>query len=179
MSEFIFNAPTQGSFKWEDIGNIKEGRMNLGEEMPVSVYRLFQYTMRAVLEEEFGTDKMIMLFREAGEKAGREFAKNILDLQQDFDKFAAQLQKELRFLKIGVLRMESFDKDTGKMVLTVEEDLDCSGLPITGTTVCNYDEGFIAGILKEYTRRQYVVQEIDCWATGSRICRFAAEIVED
>jgi len=179
MSEFIFNAPMQGGFKWEDIGNIKEGRMNLGEEMPVSVYRLFQYTMRNALEEEFGTDKMIMLFREAGKKAGREFAKNILDLQQDFDKFAAQLQKELLFLKIGVLRMESFDKDTGKMVLTVEEDLDCSGLPITGTTVCNYDEGFIAGILKEYTGRQYVVREVDCWATGSRICRFAAEIAEE
>ncbi|MFV0314438.1 MAG: V4R domain-containing protein, partial [Anaerotignum sp.] len=44
----------------------------------------------------------------------------------------------------------------------------------TGETVCNYDEGFLAGILKEYTKKEYVVTEIDCWATGSRVCRFSA-----
>jgi predicted hydrocarbon binding protein len=174
---FVFDVPVQNGFKWNDIGNIKEGRMNLGEEMPVAVYRLFQYTMREVLDEQFGTEKMIELFRSAGDKAGREFARNTLDLKQDFNKFVAQLQKELHYLKIGVLRVESYDEVTGKLILTVEEDLDCSGLPMIGTTVCNYDEGFIAGILKEYTKKQYQVEEIDCWATGSRVCRFAAEIV--
>ena len=52
------------------------------------------------------------------------------------------------------------------------EDLDCSGLPITGEVVCNYDEGFIAGILHVYTGQVYDVREIDCWATGDRTCRF-------
>ena len=57
-----------------------------------------------------------------------------------------------------------------------EEDLDCSSLPITGETVCNYDEGFLAGILKVYTKKEYVVTEVDCWATGSRVCRFEASV---
>ena len=72
--------------------------------------------------------------------------------------------------------MERFDPDTGDAVLTVAEDLDCSGLPIMGETVCNYDEGFLAGILKVYTHKDYVVTEIDCWATGSRVCRFEAKV---
>ena len=58
------------------------------------------------------------------------------------------MQGVLEESKIGILRIEKFDIDTGEAVLTVGEDLDCSGLPITGETVCNYDEGFLAGILR-------------------------------
>jgi predicted hydrocarbon binding protein len=50
--------------------------------------------------------------------------------------------------------------------------LDCSGLPISGDTVCFYDEGFISGILSLYTGRKMKAAEIDCWATGARTCRF-------
>ena len=32
-------------------------------------------------------------------------------------------------------------------MLTVAEDLDCSGLPASDETICTYDEGFISGLL--------------------------------
>ncbi|HBR02735.1 MAG TPA: 4-vinyl reductase, partial [Ruminiclostridium sp.] len=57
-------------------------------------------------------------------------------------------------------------------ILTVSEDLDCSGLPATGETVCNYDEGLIMGILEAYTSRQFTVKEVNCWSTGDWTCRF-------
>ena len=79
-------------------------------------------------------------------------------------------------LKIGVLRIEDVDEESGCIILTVSEDADCSGLPILGETVCNYDEGFIAGILSVYSNKRYNAVEIDCWATGDRVCRFRAEI---
>ena len=60
--------------------------------------------------------------------------------------------------------------------LTVEEDLDCSGLPVSGETVCDYDEGFIAGVLEAYTKKAFHVKEIDCWASGGRVCRFHATL---
>lgn len=161
-------------FSWESIGNISEGRQNLGESMPVFVYRLFQFTMKDELVKQFGKEKTIEIFRNAGELAGREFAENLLDTTLAFDEFVAELQKLLVETKIGVLRIEEFNPETGFAVLTVGEDLDCSGLPVTGDTVCNYDEGFLAGILKVYTKKEYVVTEVDCWATGSRVCRFEA-----
>ena len=71
------------------------------------------------------------------------------------------------------------DEAAGKFVLTVAEDADCSGLPVLGETVCNYDEGFIAGVLSTYTGRQYTAVEVDCWATGDRVCRFRAEVQQD
>jgi len=90
----------------------------------------------------------------------------------DFDTFVANLAKSLQELKIGILRMEDFDLETGKLILTVGQDLDCSGLPITNENVCIYDEGFIAGILEAYTGKPYNVREVDCWSNGDRVCRF-------
>ena len=98
----------------------------------------------------------------------------MLDLDQPLNEFVAHLREVLEKAKIGILRIEKFDVETGAAVLTVSEDLDCSGLPVTGETVCNYDEGFLAGVLEMYTKNQYIVTEIDCWATGSRVCRFEA-----
>lgn len=104
--------------------------------------------------------------------AGTEYAKNVLDMNVDFDMFVANLQKSLKELKIGIVRLEAIDPDTGKIILTVGQDLDCSGLPVTNENVCVYDEGFIAGILEVYTGKKYQVREIDCWASGDRVCRF-------
>ena len=36
-------------FSWEDIGDIQQGRPNLGPMVPVTAYRLLQYTMRDCL----------------------------------------------------------------------------------------------------------------------------------
>ena len=161
-----------GTFSWTDLSNIKKGRGSLGEDMPVLVYRLMQYTMVDVLTRELGREKANHFLKEAGYLAGMEFTRNVLDLKVDFDTFVANLQKTLMDLKIGILRMESVSEDAKEITLTVAEDLDCSGLPITGESVCDYDEGFISGILTVYTGKSYQVREIDCWATGDRVCRF-------
>ncbi|MDR3310206.1 MAG: 4-vinyl reductase [Oscillospiraceae bacterium] len=172
MANVFSNAGSHSIFSWGNLGDIKEGRGDLGEEMPVLVYRLMQYTMLDVLSKEYGNDKANEFFRSAGHLAGTEFSHNVLDLGVDFPTFVSNLQAALKTLKIGILRMEAFDADTGDIVLTVGEDLDCSGLPITDETVCNYDEGFIAGILEAYTGKVYDVREVDCWASGDRVCRF-------
>ena len=165
-------------FIWQNLGNIKEGRGDMGEEMPVLVYRLMQYTMLDVLTKEYGLEKANSHFRDAGFLAGSEFVKNVLDLNTGFDDFIANLQKTLEALKIGILHMEDFDPESGTITLTVAQDLDCSGLPITNENVCIYDEGFIAGILEAYTGKKYDVREVDCWANGDRVCRFNGTVGE-
>lgn len=166
-------------FKWEMLGDVPNGRGNLGPEMPVLVYRMFQYTMRDTLSKEFGPEKVVQVLRDSGELAGREFSRHMLNLDLPFEEFTAELQNILKTLKIGILRIEKFEPETGQAIMTVGEDLDCSGLPIVGDTVCNYDEGFLKGILGEYTKKNYSVTEIDCWATGARVCRFEAHVEEN
>lgn len=152
-----------------------EGRGNLGEELPVFVYRMMEYSLKEQLAEQFGKEMQVSIFRDAGFRAGDYFARYVLDTSLNLSQFIASLQKKMEELKIGVLRIEKYDEETGNITLTVSEDADCSGLPPMGETVCNYDEGFIAGILTAYTGRKYKAVETDCWASGDRVCRFIAE----
>ncbi len=162
-------------FKWEDLGDIDEGRPNLGSMTPVAVYRLMQYTLRDVLATRYDVKTANEIIVQAGTLAGSEFCKNVLDTSLGFNEFIADLQEKLKTLKIGILRIEKADTEKMEFSLTVAEDLDCSGLPMCDETVCDYDEGFIAGILNTYSGITFDVKEVDCWASGERICRFAVK----
>ena len=161
-------------FQWADLGNIEEGRPNLGPAMPVLVYRLFQFTLRDVLIAEVGVEATNRIFWRAGLEAGKAFGANVLDSGLDFNAFIAQLQHKLKELNVGILRVERVDLAQLEFTLTVAEDLDCSGLPLSEEVVCTYDEGFISGLLEQHTGRPFQVREIDCWASGGRTCRFHA-----
>lgn len=178
MENIFSKVKKHDTFIWNNLGNIKEGRGDLGEDVPVLVYRLMQYTMLDVLSKKFGRESANDMIRAAGHLAGTEFARNVLDLNVDFNTFVSNLQKTLQEYKIGILRMEEFNNGTGDITLTVGQDLDCSGLPVSNENVCDYDEGFIAGILELYTGKPYSVREIDCWASGDRVCRFKGSVKE-
>lgn len=162
------------TFQWKDLGDVKEGRPNLGLMVPVQAYRLLQYTMRDVLISEVGVDRANDIFIKSGWLAGGQFCENILNRELSFNEFIAQLQRTLKEQAIGILRVEEADMDKMRFTVTVAEDLDCSGLPFTDEVVCHYDEGFIAGILEAYTGKPFSVRETDCWAKGDRVCRFEA-----
>lgn len=164
----------ESTFCWDDLGDINEGRPGLGAMTSVAVYRLMQYTLRDVLISRYDPDTAGKIFYEAGLVAGKNFCSNMLPRGLNFPDFIAELQKILKDLAVGILRIEGSDLEKLEFTLCVYEDLDCSGLPMTDETVCDYDEGFIAGILETYTGKRFVVKEIDCWATGDRVCRFKA-----
>lgn len=174
----IFKSSSHTNFDWSKLGDIKAGRPNLGPDVPVVVYRTFEYAMFDVLAHKFGLETTQVLFRDAGHKAGTEFAENVLNLQADVDSFLAELAEKLLAMKIGIVRVEKLNREDGSFVVTVGEDLDCSGLPVTGEVVCNYDEGFLAGIAESYNRKRYQVREVDCWASGDRVCRFEGKPIE-
>ena len=163
------------AFSWDLLGDLEIGRPNLGNVTRVEVYRLMQFTLRDVIEAKFGTEEADKVFYDAGKMAGLAFYEHFLQGVEDIGEFVKKLQAALKEMKIGVLRVESMTDGAEKIVLTVEEDLDCSGLPEMDYEICVYDEGFIAGILENFTGKPYLVKEIDCWCTGDRTCRFAAD----
>jgi predicted hydrocarbon binding protein len=165
-------------FAWKDLGDIEHGRPNLGLTVPVLAYRLLQYTLRDALITELGVDKANDIFIKAGRLAGAQFCENLLNRELVFNEFIAQLQQVLKEQVIGILRIEKADMENMRFTLVIAEDLDCSGLPFTDEVVCQYDEGFIAGIFEAYTGKPFSVKEIDCWASGERVCRFDAREVK-
>jgi uncharacterized protein len=165
-------------FSWDLLGDIANGRPNLGPNMRLEVYRLLQFTFRDIIERHFGTEKTDQIFYEAGKLAGIEFYKNVFSNFKDFNDFIKSLQETLRDMGICILRVEEADIEKGVFVLTASEDLDCSGLPELGYEICTYDEGFIAGLLESFTGSPFKVKEVDCWCTGDRTCRFTAEAIK-
>jgi len=163
------------SFSWEQIGDIDVGRPNLGPQAPVAVYRLLQFSLRHAIVAAHGAAAAAKLLAAAGRIAGGEFCRRVLDCTLAPAPFLAELQQRLREWGIGLLRIEQVDFERLELVLTVAEDLDCSGLPVTGETVCEFDEGFIAGIFQAYTGREFTAREVDCWASGERVCRFVVK----
>lgn len=156
----------------EEIGDIKTGRPNLGQEVPVSIYRMLQYSIRQVLSMEFDKEFADEIFFRSGKLVGEKFCRDFLDTNLELSDFLTELKRVLLEQKIGILRIEDVDTEKMELILTVAEDLDCSGLPFVDSVVCNYDEGFIAGIFKVYTGKEFTVKEVDCWGTGERVCRF-------
>ncbi|MBU2546808.1 MAG: 4-vinyl reductase [Proteobacteria bacterium] len=159
-------------FEWSMLGDIAAGRPNLGSVMNVAVYRLMQFTLRDVLIREFGPEVADRVYYDAGRSAGRQFFKNLVTKKTDFNDFVVEVQQLLSDLSIGILRVEKADMQNMNFILTVAEDLDCSGLPMSDESICTYDEGFINGLFLEFTGQEFDVKEIDCWCTGDRICRF-------
>jgi uncharacterized protein len=138
-----------------------------------------QYCFRDVIEKHLGTEQTDLIFYEAGKLAGEEFYSHLLTGISDFHEFISRVQELLKEFNIGIFRVEEADIENGKFILTVEEDLDCSGLPDLDYVVCTYDEGFIAGLLESFTGDSYSVREIDCWCTGDRTCRFQASVIKE
>jgi predicted hydrocarbon binding protein len=165
-------------FSWDLLGNIELGRPNLGNNTRLEIYRLMQFCFRDVIEQHVGTEKTDRIFYEAGQLAGRQFYQHLFAGITDFDAFLRRLQETLKEMGVGVLRVEKADIQVGSFVLTISEDLDCSGLPELDFEICTYDEGFIAGLLRCFTGKDFAVKEVDCWCTGDRTCRFTAERID-
>jgi predicted hydrocarbon binding protein len=167
---------TKYSFYWDLLGDIKLGRPHLGNKTRLEIYRLMQFTLRDIVSKKYGDQETDEIFYRAGRLAGEHFYRELIGEQSNFDEFIAKLTRIMTEMGIGILRVESVDLNKGEVVLTVSEDLDCSGLPEIDDEVCVYDEGFICGLLESHTGKQFKVREIDCWCTGDRTCRFRAEV---
>jgi predicted hydrocarbon binding protein len=161
-------------FSWELLGNVELGRPNLGQHARIEMYRLMQYSFRDVLEQHLGSDATDRIFYESGYLAGTEFHHHLIGPVEDLNDFIKKLQAVMKELGVGILRVEEADLEKGIFIITVTEDLDCSGLPELGTQLCTFDEGFIAALLECQTGKPFTVKEIDCWCSGDRTCRFSA-----
>lgn len=162
---------------WKQLGDVVTGRPNLGLYASVQTYRLLQYSIREALEHEWDEQTAQRLLKKSGKIAGHAFAQEFIDTKHPLNRFLAQVQLKLEELGIGIFKVEKSDKNARQLIVTISEDLDCSGLPVNGVTVCDFDEGFIEGIFEFYTKKKYSVVEIDCWSTGDRTCRFKIDAV--
>lgn len=160
------------TFNWDKLGDVRDGRGNLGLEMPIAIHRVMQYSMLDAMSDKYGTDESDEMFRKAGYLAGYEVAANLMNLDVELSQFLTEVKNLFKNYKLGVFRPEYIAEDLGEIVVTIAQGCGGSGIVKSNETVCTYEEGFLMGILKAYTGNEYDVREIDCWAMGDRVCRF-------
>lgn len=165
------------AFSWDFVSpDTEDARPRLGNSTRLEIYRLFQFSLRDILEQHYGTEAADERFREAGALAGKEFYDKFCTGVDNLGDLAKLLQNKFTEYGMGILRFEKIDLENMEIQLTVDEDLDCSGLPETSDQICVYDEGLIQGIFERFTGKKFVVREVDCWCTGERTCRFQAKL---
>lgn len=71
------------------------GRDNLGNTIPVMVYRMLEYSLKLELVNRLGKEEQVEIFRSARRMAGEYFAKHFLNLNQPLDIFVSHLQSTL------------------------------------------------------------------------------------
>lgn len=143
----------------------------------VVMYRLFQQTLRFVMEKEMGVSKVDRLFRKAGWQAGFHFFKRFCGSPATVQELFRIVEERFREMGIGIFRVEFCDVEELFFSLTVSEDLDCSGYPDTGKAICMYSEGLLQGLLEAFTGCPFKVHEVECWGTGAQMCRFNARVL--
>ena len=158
-------------FNWNLLGNMND-RPNLGAQVDLETYRLMQFTLRDVLERDYGTENTDAIFFKAGKLAGTEFYQQYIYPVTSIDEFISKTQSILKEKRIGILKIEEALLEQGRVMLTIDEDMDCSGLPELEYETCIYDEGFISALFESCTQKSWRAKEIDCWCTGARTCRF-------
>lgn len=95
------------AFDWKYIGDMELGRPNLGKTARLEIYRLFQYTLRDVLETEYGTEQSDRLLYKAGFLAGTEFCKRYVGECASFSDFVAKVQAALEEIECSASSMLS------------------------------------------------------------------------
>ena len=73
----------------------EKSRSNLGETLPVLVYRMLEYSLKLELVNRLGKEEQVEIFRSARRMAGEYFAKHFLNLNQPLDTFVSHLQSTL------------------------------------------------------------------------------------
>ncbi len=89
-----------------------------------------------------------------------------------------KLLKELfEVTGLGILSVGEFEKDE-RIVIRIEECVECSGLPNIGKKVCYYMCGYLEGMFSVFLGKEVKCREKKCFAKGNEFCEFEIEVIE-
>lgn len=153
------------------IGDTKR-RVTLGPLTSVEMFRIIRTSLVNIISLQLGEEKGDEACYLSGKAVGGEIGRAFLAEVKDLDDFVGKVRQLLINLKVGVLSVVSADVDTGKFVIVVEECVSCSGTPNIGKSICYFEGGIIAGVMKHYLKKEVKAVETKCWGLGDKICEF-------
>jgi predicted hydrocarbon binding protein len=157
-------------------GNIALDRGEIGLDMPVLFFRIFEAAVRDRLSKEYSLAYAFTLMRDAGKSAGAAFAEEFLPEEDDAEAFLRSFRSLFKALGYGALEIERADMSRLSFVFSLEGSLEPARKISEGETDCVFTEGFLSGALSSHFGTDVNVKEIECRAGGALRCRYIAGI---
>jgi predicted hydrocarbon binding protein len=148
----------------ENIAKVK--REELGEDIPIFIFRVFRHFSQLYAEDLLGKNGSNLLFINAGRELGKEIGKILYD--RDLNKYLERVKEFVKKEKIGKLNIVEADNE--KLVFQLDECITCSGMESIGQRICFFETGLVAGLVEQYLGEKVVAKETKCNANGEETC---------
>lgn len=146
-----------------DILNSEELEEKRGERSRKVDMQFVREIMYAIQSVSIGTQQVLYF-------AGLKYSKYFLnDIASDYSECVENMRDIFDKLDVGTLK-DIGDGDQKK--LAVEENVLCYEGPEVDKPLCYFISGWIAGFLKGNLGKDFIVNEVECSATGSERCEF-------
>jgi predicted hydrocarbon binding protein len=147
-------------------------RPNLGEDVPLVIFRSFRLFSGKYLEEILGTRGATVLFQNAGRELGKEIGRTLKE--ERLDRYLERIGDFMKEAKVGLLIPESVSD--GRIVLSIDECITCSGMKNIGRRICHFETGIVAGLVETFLGKRVKAYETKCNAMGEGICEVTVEV---
>ncbi len=111
------------------------------------------------------------MLRETGRSIGPQITGKLGRTNGNLQDIIKELSVFWKNNDMGVIKIQK----KKPLVLRIESNYDCTGVPDVGRPLCALDEGIMEAVFKERTGNEWKVREFVCHGTGHDHCLFALE----
>jgi predicted hydrocarbon binding protein len=149
-------------------------RPELGNTIPVSVFRVFRQFSAHYGEDILGEKGVRSVFTYAGRELGMDIGQQLYT--EDLSEYLTRVKKYVFDSSIGILTLAEDLSTDDKMVLQLGECVTCAGMPNIGQKICFFEVGLVAGIVETFTKKEVFAYETKCNANGDDCCEVTVEL---
>lgn len=162
-----------------NLGNLEgpvRNRANLGPGVDVRLFQALRLIAVASVADQTGKDPAALAYK-SGQRVGRALGNAMAPVAGRGPEAFFPAARELCLrMAIGSLVLEEIDLDRGRVLVRLDETVSCAGILGTEGPLCDFEAGFLAGLLSGGIGKPVRATELACAATGSRGCRFELRI---
>ena len=149
-------------------------RPELGDSIPVSVFRVFRQFSAHYGEDILGENGVRTVFTHAGRQLGLDIGQQLYT--EDLTEYLTKVKKFIYDSNIGILKLVENESTDDKMVLQLDECVTCAGMPSIGKKICYFEVGLVAGIVETFTKKNVHAYETKCNANGDDCCEVTVDL---
>jgi uncharacterized protein len=147
-------------------------RPKLGDDIPVSVFRVFRQFSAHYSEDILGEKGARTVFVHAGRELGLEIGKQLYT--EDLNEYLEKVKGFVYESNIGILSTVLADSE--KLIMQLDECVTCAGMPNIGKKICHFEVGLVGGVVQAYLDKNVYAYETKCNANGDDCCEVTVEL---